>query len=280
MSKNNGFVRILLSNPAALVGLGIFATVGIIAILAPVLFPGDPLAMVGQPLLWPGQSSEYILGTDALGRDVLAGIAHGSRASVLVGIAAASIGLVLGTVIGATAGYFGGWIDDLLVRATEVLQTFPPFILVIVLVAIGQPSVTTVTLAIGFVSWPSIARLVRAEFRSLRQRDFVLAAQSVGYGHFRIAVGEILPNAAAPLIVISSIMVAQAILNESSLSFLGMGDPNIVTWGTMLGSGREYLRTAWYLTVIPGVAISLTVMALNIIGDGLNDALNPRLRVR
>lgn len=269
-------LRVFLANPNAMVGLAFLAIVALAAVLAPVLFPGDPLAMVGRPMLWPGADPSFPLGTDSMGRDVLAGIVHGARISLVVGLAATALGLTVGVVVGATGGYFGGRIDDALVRLTEIFQTMPGFVLLVVLVAIARPSALTVTLAIAVISWPTVARLTRAEFRALREREFVLAARSLGYGHARIIFREILPNALPPLIVTSSIMVASAILMESALSFLGLGDPNVVSWGSMIGAGREMIRTAWYLTALPGLAIVFTVLALNLIGDGLNDALNPR----
>ena len=270
----------LLRNPSALAGLVLLAAFIVLALLANRLFPGDPLDMVAAPFEWPGADPHYWLGTDSLGRDVAAGIAHGTRVSLLIGASSAAIGLVIGTLVGAVGGFFGGVVDDLLVRVTELFQTVPSFLLVIVIVAIGRPSVTTIALAIGVASWPTVARIVRAEFRTLRHADFVLAARSQGFSNARIIFGEILPNALPPVIVTASVMVASAILIESSLSFLGMGDPNAVSWGSMIGAGRDALRTAWYLTAIPGVAIVLAVLALNLLGEGLNDALNPRLRQR
>jgi peptide/nickel transport system permease protein len=271
---------LFLRNPTGMAGLIILATVIAAALLAPSLYPDDPLDMVTRPFIWPLQDHTYPLGSDSLGRDVLAGILHGARVSVLIGAASTAVGLSIGIVIGAVAGYVGGRTDDLLVRLIEVFQTFPPFLLVIVLVSITEPSVVTITLAIGIVSWPSIARLVRAEFRSLRERDFVLAAQSLGYPTGRIIFREILPSAMAPVIVTASVMVATAILSESALSFLGLGDPNLVSWGSMIGAGRDQLRTAWYLVALPGTALVLCVLSLNLLGDGLNDALNPRARGR
>jgi peptide/nickel transport system permease protein len=266
-----------LRNPNALAGGVFLLLTATVALAAPWLFPGDPLDMVAHPFLWPGQDAAHLLGTDSLGRDVAAGIAHGARVSLLVGLAATALGLTLGVLVGALAGYFGGWVDTLLTRLVTLFQTIPSFILLVVLVAIAQPSVGTVTAAIGLVSWPAVARLTRAEFRSLRQKDYVLAARSLGYGPLRIIGREILPNALPPVIVTASVMVASAILMESALSFMGMGDPNVVSWGSMIGAGRELLRSAWYLTAAPGLAIVSTVLAFNLLGDGLNDALNPRL---
>ena len=269
-------LRVFLRNPTAMVGCAFLVAITLIALAAPWLYPGDPLDMVAQPFVWPGQGAEYLLGTDSMGRDVAAGIAHGARVSLLVGVSATLIGLTLGIAVGAVSGYFGGWVDDALQRIVVLFQTIPSFILLVVLVSIAQPSIRTIVLAIGLVTWPTVARLVRAEFRSLRQKDFVLAARSLGYGSARIIAREILPNALPPIIVTSSVMVASAILMESALSFMGMGDPNVISWGSMIGAGRELLRTAWYLTAAPGLAIVFAVLAFNLIGDGLNDALNPR----
>ena len=278
MAATRSQFRIFLRNPTGVAGLVILLLVIAAALLAPVLFPDDPLDMVTRPFVWPLTNWDYPLGSDSLGRDVLAGIVHGARVSMLIGVAATMIGLVIGILVGATAGYFGGKLDDLLVRVTEVFQTFPPFLLVVVLVAIAGSSVATITLAIGIVSWPTIARLVRSEFRSLRERDFVLAARGLGYSSARIVFREILPNAMPPVIVTASVMVATAILAESALSFLGLGDPNLISWGSMIGDGRDQLRTAWYLVALPGTALVLSVLSLNLLGDGLTDALNPRAR--
>ena len=271
-------LRLVLHNPTALAGLLILFIFISLAVFAGVLYPQDPLDMVGPPLLWPGQSSDFLLGTDSMGRDVAAGLAHGTRASLLVGVMSAVIGLIIGTLTGAIGGYFGGTVDDLLVRLTEFFQTIPTMLLAIVIVAIAEPSIGIISLAIGLGSWPTIARLARAQFRSLREADFVMAARSLGYSDTRIIFHEILPNALAPIIVTTSVMVATAILTESALSFLGMGDPNLVSWGNMIASGRELLRTSWYLTALPGGAISLAVLSLNLVGDGLNDILNPKQR--
>ena len=280
VSSRHAALRAFLRNPAAVAGVVLLVFMLVLALLAPWLYPGDPLDMVAPPLLWPGQDAAYPLGSDSLGRDVIAGIAHGARISLSVGVVAAVLSLVIGVLVGATAGYFGGRIDDVLVRITELFQTMPSFLFVIVVVAIGQPSVPVIVFAIGLASWPVIARLVRAEFRALRETEFVLAARSQGFSHARIIFQEMLPNALPPVIVTTSVLVASAILIESALSFLGMGDPNTVSWGSMIGEGRELLRTSWYLCALPGAAIVLTVLALNLVGEGLNDALNPRLRGR
>jgi peptide/nickel transport system permease protein len=258
----------------------ILTTVTILALAADLIYPGDPLDMVAPPLVWPGQDLAYPLGTDALGRDLAAGIVHGSRVSLMVGVFAALIGLVIGTTVGALAGYFGGIIDNVLVRLTELFQTIPAILLVIVILAIGDPSVALIVLAIGIASWPMIARLARAQFMALREADFVMAARGLGYGTGRIIVREILPNALPTLVVATSVLVANGILAEAGLSFLNLGDPNRVSWGSLIGSGRTMLRDEWYLTALPGLAIVLTVLSVNIIGDRLTDILNPRSAVR
>lgn len=273
-------VNAFLRNPAGMAGLLMLLAVLVMAFIAPLIYPGDPLDMVAQPFLWPGQDPQFPLGTDSLGRDVAAGIVHGSQVSLQIGFSAVLVSLAIGTVVGALAGYFGGTIDDVLVHITELFQTFPTFLLVVVLVAIGNPSIGLISSAIGIASWPTIARLVRAEFRSLRASDFVMAARSQGFSSLRIIFQEMLPNALPSIIVTTSVMVASSILIESALAFLGFGDPNRVSWGSMIGAGRESLRTAWFLTALPGGALVLTVLSLNLVGDALNDALNPRLRRR
>jgi peptide/nickel transport system permease protein len=274
----SGFVHDFLQRRLALAGLVFLVLVLLGAMLAPVFYPADPLDMVGQALVWPGQDKTTPLGTDSLGRDVASGIAHGARVSLAVGACATLAALLLGVAVGAAAGYLGGRTDDLLMRFTEVFQTVPTFVLLIVIVVVLQPSLETVTLSIAAVSWPSLARLVRGEVLALRGREFVQSCITLGMGHARIVVTQILPNCLAPVIVTASIMMASAILMEAGLAFLGLGDPNVVSWGSMIGNGRDSLRTAWYLCAIPGVAIILTVLSINLVAEGLNDVLNPRAR--
>lgn len=267
-------------NRGAVIGLVILALVLLCAVAAPYLFPRSPWSMVQRPFLPPFTMDGLPLGTDALGRDVLSGLFHGARVSLLVGLVSTVVALAIGIPIGALAGYYGGLTDDLLMRFTEFFQTIPSFALAIVLLAIFQPSLAYVILAIAIVSWPPVARLVRGEVLSLRHREFVEAATLSGQSNLAIILKQVLPNALPPIIVLASLMVATAILLESSLSFLGLGDPNVMSWGYMIGAARTVLRTAWWLSFIPGIAIVLTVLALNLIGEGLNDALNPRLRRR
>ena len=264
-------------NRGAVIGLVILALVIVTAIAAPFLFPQSPWKMVQRPFLPPFTDDALWLGTDALGRDVLSGLAHGAYVSLLVGLVSTIVALAIGVPVGALAGYFVGRTDDILMRFTEFFQTIPSFALAIVLLAIFQPSLTYVIIAIAIVSWPPVARLVRGEVLSLRTREFVEAATLQGLGSGQIILRHVLPNALPSIIVLASLMVAQAILLESSLSFLGLGDPNIMSWGYMIGAARTVIRTAWWLSFLPGMAILLTVLALNLIGEGLNDALNPRL---
>lgn len=269
------FLRILLGTPGGLIGAVILAVVVAIALAADLMYPGNPWRMVGEPNL-PPFSPGYLLGTDVLGRDVAAGLVHGARVSLLVALLATTVSVVVGTVIGAIAGFFGGWIDDLLMRLTEFVQTIPSFLLALVLVAILAPSMVSIVAAIAAVSWPSVARLVRAEFLSLKTRDFVRAAVVGGQSHLRIMACQILPNAVSPIVVAASLMVATAILLESSISFLGLGDRNYISWGFMIGAGRTMILQNWWLSALPGLAIFVTVLGLNLFGDALNMALNPR----
>ena len=274
------FAKRFCRNRSAVVGFLLLVVVALMAISAPLLFPEDPWDMVTTPFLWPGQDPKFLLGSDIMGRDLASGLFHGSRISLLVGFTATLAAVLLGTAVGAIAGYYGGWIDSALMALTELFQTIPQFIFAIVVVAILAPTVTTVTFALAIVSWPAIARLVRAEFMTLRERDFVLAGISIGMSNFRIITTQILPNALGPIIVTGSLMIATTILTEAGLAFLGLGDPNVMSWGTIIGAGRDALRSAWYITAIPGLAIMFTVLGLNLVGEGLNDALNPRLKNR
>ncbi len=265
---------------SAVAGLALLACILLLAAVGPWLVPGDPWEIAVRPFLWPGQDLAHPLGSDLLGRDILRGIVHGARVSLLIGLSATAAALGIGITVGACAGYFRGWVDDALMRVTELFQTIPNFLLAVVLVALFRASILTIVLAISAVSWPAIARLVRGQFLSLREREFVQSCVVVGMGETRIIVTQILPNCLAPIVVMASIMVASAILTESGLSFLGLGDPDLMTWGTMIGIGRQALRTAWYMATLPGIAILVTVLALNLVSEGLNDALNPHLKNR
>lgn len=263
-------------NRSAVVGLLILSATVVMALFAGLIVPGDPFALVGPAM--QGPSADFLMGTDMLGRDVWAGIVHGAKTSLLIGLFASAVAVVFGTVMGGLAGYYGGLIDDGLMRVTEMFQTIPSFIFAIVLVVIMTPSIESIVVAIAVVSWPAVARLVRGEFLSYRNREFVQACQTMGMGTARIIFLHILPNCLSPIIVAGSLMVATAILIESGLSFLGQGDPNVMSWGFLIGAGRTVLRSAWWVCTFPGIAILLTVLAINLVGEGLNDALNPRLR--
>jgi peptide/nickel transport system permease protein len=248
------------------------------ALLAPALAPDDPFALGDGALMSP--SVRHPMGTDHLGRDMLSGVLWGLRVSLVVGLGAALISVVLGIVIGGLAGYFGGRLDNLLMRATDAFMVLPTFFLIVLVVSIFGASIWTLIALIGMTNWPPIARLVRAEFLSLREREFTLAARTLGAGHLTIMLRHVLPNALPVVIPTLSLRTAGAIITEASLSFLGVGDPNVVSLGQMLMYALQFMRMAWWTAAFPGLAIFVIVLALNLVGDGLNDALNPRLRQR
>ena len=266
-------------NRSAVLGQVIILSILFMAATAGIFFPDDPFRLIGKPLSVP-LANGFLLGSDSLGRDVAAGIAHGAKTSLLIGLIATVAAVFIGIIFGALAGYYGGKIDDLLMRITEIFQTIPSFVFAILLVAIMKPSIESIIIAITVVSWPAVARLVRGEVKGLKNREFVQACHTLGMRDLRIMVREILPNCLSPIIVIGSLMVATAILIESGLAFLGLGDPNIMSWGFQIGAGRTLLRSAWWVCTFPGIAILVTVLAINLVGEGLNDALNPRLRER
>ena len=274
------FLHRLVANRSAWTGLVLLALVLLMATLGRWWFSGDPWDMMGTPMLWPGNSATHPLGTDFMGRDLATGLASGASVSLLIGLVSTLISASLGLLVGALGGYYQGWVDAALMRVTEVFQTVPKFVLAVVLVAIFKPSVATVVIAIGIVSWPPTARLVRAEFMALREREFVLAGRALGMGDARLILTQILPNALPPVVVVSTLTIATAIQTEASLAFLGLGDPNVMSWGTIIGNGREQVLDAWYICGLPGAAIVVTVLGFNLLGEGLNDALNPHLHQR
>ena len=275
----NRFWGRISKNKSAVFGLIILFLVILMAVIANWIYPDDPFRLAGKPMSSPGANG-FLLGSDTLGRDVAAGIAHGAKTSILIGLLATIAAVFIGIIFGALAGYYGGVIDDALMRVTEIFQTIPSFVFAILLVAIMKPSIESIVIAITVVSWPAVARLVRGEFMSLKNREFVQACHTLGMNDSRIMMREILPNCLSPVIVIGSLMVATAILIESGLAFLGLGDPNIMSWGFQIGAGRTMLRSAWWVCTFPGIAILITVLAINLVGEGLNDAFNPRLRER
>lgn len=273
--KLNAFQRFA-RNRMALFGMTVLLLVAILTLIAPIAYPDGPFVLSGPPLLAPNW--EFPLGTDALGRNVAAGVAHGARTSLLIGLAAAISAVTIGSLIGALAGYHRGPVDMMLMRMTEFFQTIPGFLLSMLLVVILSPSITSVIIAISVVSWPGIARLVRGEFISLGGREFVLASISLGAGSSRIIFRHLLPNCISSVIAVGSLLVASAILMESGLAFLGLSDPNVMSWGLLISAGRTSLRTAWWISTFPGLIILFTVLAINLVGDGLNEIFNPRLR--
>jgi len=264
----------------ALFGLALLFTIIAVSLIGPLIYTVDPIEIVWAPLTAPGIEASVPLGTDYLGRDILAGLINGGKATLLVGISAAMITVIIGISIGAVAGYYGGLVDNLLMRITEFFQVLPPLLFAMVLVTLFSPTLPIVAIAIGVVSWPATARLARAEFIRIRNLEYVNAARSISAKDGRIIWRVILPNALPPLIVSSTLSIGIAILFEAGLSFLGLSDPNIVSWGLMIGSGREYILDAWWVVTLPGAMIFLTVLSVSLVGDGLNDAFNPKLRDR
>ncbi|MFN8526544.1 MAG: ABC transporter permease [Chloroflexota bacterium] len=276
----NALHRRLSRHPSALVGGGIFVLVAIVAILAGVLAPYHPFEnyTIRDSLLEPG--GRFLLGTDDVGRDILSRIIYGARISLTVGLVVQAVSISIGTTLGLISGYFGGRVDDTISGLTTVMMAFPGLLFAIVVMAVIGPSIFNVFVALGLVNWPAVCRLVRGEVLSLKEREFVLAARTIGAPSLRTMVRHILPNCAGPIIVVATLGIANAILAEASLSFLGLGvQPPTPSWGSMLAQGRDYIHQAWWITTFPGAAIFVTILGLNLLGDGLRDALDPRLRV-
>jgi peptide/nickel transport system permease protein len=259
-----------------IVGTVLIAIVVLAGMLAPVLTPGDPLALAGRPLIEPFTNWQFPLGTDRLGRNVLVALLHGARATLIIGCAAMLATLVVGIVIGTLAGFIGGAVDEALMRVADAFQSVPTFILALAFVNIAGPSLTSVVIAVSLGAWTAPARVLRAEILSLRRREFVDAYRVLGMAPMRIAFREVLPNALPPVITLAAVIVANAILVEAALSFLGLGNPNSVTWGAMIAEGRAVFRSAPFLSAIPGIAIVVTVLGVNLLGDAANDAINAR----
>lgn len=272
--------RVFRSNKAAIVGLVALSVVILTMMFGPGLYGVSPFDIVAAPFTEPFTDAKVLLGTDYLGRDVLAGILIGGRATVLVGLCAAAVAVTIGVSIGSMAGYFGGWVDTTLSRLIELFQVLPALLFAMVLVTLFTPSLMVVVFAIGVVAWTGTARLARAEFIRLSHLEYANAARTMGAGHTRLMLREILPNALPPLIVSASLIVGAAILFEAGLSFLGLSDPNVMSWGLMIGSNRRNILECWWAVTFPGAAIFVTVLAVSLIGDGLNDALNPKLHLR
>ena len=271
----SAFVR-LLRSPEGAIGLAVLCLLALTALFAGVLFPRDPLSIVGPALLPPFSDASLPLGTDRLGRDVLAELVHGARASLAVGIAAAVVALVFGSLIGTLAGFASGLVDEALMRVVDAFQIVPAFLLALAFVSVIGASLPVVVLAIALGAWTGPARLARAEVLSIRERDYVAAARVIGMRPLEIALREILPTALPPVLALSSVIVASSILVEAALSFLGLSDPNIVTWGSMIAEGRNVLRSAPFLSIMPGIALMVTVLGVYLFSEGLADVLAKR----
>lgn len=266
-------------NHAAMAGLFVLVLIVIGAVIGPILYPTDPFEMVWAPFSRPGEEG-FLLGTDYLGRDLVAQILNGARVTLVIGLSAAIVSIVIGVSIGALAGYYRGVVEEALMRLTEFFQVLPTLLFSMVIVALFGASLPMITFAIGVVSWTAVARITRAEFLRIRELEFVTASRASGASNGKLMFRVILPNALPPIIVQSALMVGSAILFEAGLSFLGLTDPNVVSWGQIIGSNRQYILEAPYTVTIPGLAIFVTVLAISLVGDGLNDALNPKLRAR
>lgn len=266
----------LFANPLVLIGTIVIVSILFLALLAPIIAPYDPEAIdVKAILLSP--SSTHWMGTDGLGRDVFSRMLYGARISLMVGFVAVGIATAIGIVIGAVAGYYRGWVDTLIMRAVDVMLSIPTFFLILAVIAFLTPSIWNIMIVIGLTSWMGVTRLVRAEFLSLRNREFVLAAQTLGAKDARLIFTHLLPNSLTPIIVSSILGIASAVLVESGLSFLGLGvQAPQASWGNILTDGKEYIQFAWWLSLFPGLAILVTVLGYNLLGDGLRDAYNPR----
>lgn len=265
-----------LRSPEGVIGALVLTLLGLLALLAPVLIAGDPLAIVATPLTAPFSDAAVPLGTDRLGRSVLAGSIHGARTSLLVGLAAAAVAIAVGSLVGTAAGLAGGLIDEALMRLADAFQTVPGFLLALAFVSVIGPSLPVVVLAIALGAWTGPARLARAEVLSIRERDYVAAARVIGMHPAEIALRQVLPNALPPVLAYAAVIVAGAILTEAALSFLGLGDPNSVTWGSMIAEGRTVLRSQPFLSIIPGLALVVTVLGVYLFGEGLAEALSRR----
>ncbi|HEY7219175.1 MAG TPA: ABC transporter permease [Candidatus Binatia bacterium] len=265
-------------NRAAEISLYLIVALIVTAALAEAFSPYDPFTLGDDTLLGP--CAEHWMGTDDLGRDTLSRVIYGARVPLIVGFLATATSLLLGILIGSFSGYFGGRIDVILMRATEYVLVVPRFFLALLVVAMLGTGVMKIVLVIGLLGWPEVARVVRAQFLTLREREFVLAARAIGASHVKVIFGEILPNAIPPAVVVASILVARAILLEAGLSFLGLGDPNLISWGSLLSEAQERMGASLWLALFPGMALSLLVLCVNLFGDGINDVLNPKLGKR
>jgi peptide/nickel transport system permease protein len=275
---NTDFWKRFSKNKLALAGGGLVVLLFIVSIFAPWIAPHDPNQMNLQEVLMP-PSGMHLFGTDQLGRDVLSRMIWGARISLKVGFVATGIAILIGTVLGAVSGYYGRWVDTIIMRFVDIMLCFPTFFLILAVIALLEPSIWNIMMIIGLTGWMGVARLVRADFTSLKERDFVLAARAIGAGDMRIIFIHILPNAMASVLVAATLGVAGAILTESALSFLGIGvQPPTPSWGNILTAGKDNIDIAWWLSLYPGIAILVTVLGYNLLGEGIRDSLDPRLK--
>jgi len=273
-----GFTSRLFRDKLAVVGLIIVLSFFILSVLTPHIAPYDPNIIDVEKILVP-PSWEHLFGTDDLGRDVFTRMLYGASISLKVGFVAVGIAVLVGVFLGAIAGYYGGWIDIIIMRFVDIMLCFPSFFLILAVIAFMEPSIFNIMAVIGLTSWMGITRLVRAEFLTLKERDFVLAEKAMGASNFRIIFVHILPNAMAPVLVAATLGIASAVLVESALSFLGIGvQPPTPSWGNILTQGQSVLGIAWWLSFFPGMAILITVLGYNLLGEGIRDAIDPRLR--
>ncbi|MFP5320065.1 MAG: ABC transporter permease [Acidimicrobiia bacterium] len=273
LSQRRLALRRFLRHPAGVIGLVLTVVLVGIGLLADKLAPGDPFAYAGRPLSAP--SPDHRFGTDNLGRDLVDAIVHGVHTSAVVVLWVVLIATVLGLVIGAVAGYRGGFVDDVLMRFTELFQTIPRFFLVLFVLALFGSSFKNMILVLGLTSWPLLARVVRAEALSIRERQFVEAARSLGATNVRILTRHVLPNLVPAAVVVIALLASRIILLEASLSFLGLGDANVMSLGFLVSNARQFLRIAWWMSVFPGATLALAVVAVNLLADGLNDTITP-----
>ncbi len=272
--------RAFARNHTAVVGAMAILAFYLVALLTPLVAPFDPAAqgnLLTERLIAPGGA--HLLGTDGFARDVLSRLLYGARVSLAIGFVAVGISVTIGTLLGAVAGFFGGWIDAVIMRFVDVVISFPRLVLLITIIALFQPSIFLIVAVLGLTQWPGTARIVRGEVLSIREREFVQAARALGFGRTRIILRHVIPNVLAPVIVAATLGIGNTIVLEAGLSFLGLGvQPPTPSWGSMVSDGRNVLINAWWVSTFPGLAIVLVVLAFNLVGDGLRDALDPRLR--
>ena len=273
-----GFWEMFYKNKLMLTGSGIVLLFFLLSLLAPWLAPYD-FGKIDLTNVLASPSASHLFGTDQLGRDVLSRMIWGARISLKVGFAATGVAIIIGTILGAVSGYYGGWIDAAIMRFVDIMLCFPTFFLILAVIAFLEPSIWNIMIIIGLTGWMGVTRLVRADFITLKERDFVQAARAIGASDLRIIFLHILPNAMASILVAATLGIAGAILTESALSFLGIGvQPPTPSWGNILTAGKDNIDIAWWLSLYPGLAILITVVGYNLLGEGIRDALDPRLK--